>query len=75
MPTLDGMDYERLFAIVMGASLAANALTVAFMWAAKKMNSHEKDGEEPETAPPIVLILLIAVPLIGALGAYLAIAD
>jgi hypothetical protein len=70
VPTLDGMDYERLFAVVLSASLAANALTFAFIWAMRWLTSHEERGRAAKDAPFFVLIVLALVPLAMAAGVF-----
>lgn len=58
---------------LLGLMLAANAITVWFVWAAWRINRHEKETGTPTGADWTVYMGLIVPPLFVAFAGYLGI--
>lgn len=59
---------QEAFAAVIGASLAANGLTLFFVWALWQMSRAEKEGKRTDRMPWKVYAAGIIPPLIGAIS-------
>lgn len=57
---------QEAFAAVIGASLAANGLTLFFLWALWQMSKAEKEGRRTDRMPWKVYAAGIIPPVIGA---------